>query len=134
MKKRTINNEMNNMGGLSDISTEKGKYWIMFRNEKGTKKEVGTLGKYLYFSDNKQSLISLAKKLLIRYGLPSAKVPKSDIPNNSHGFGFVLCVYSYDDTLKHELKQYENEGINYRYYKMNIDTMSGKYSRQYLTG
>ena len=51
----------------------------------------GSLGKYQFFSDNKESLIRIAKEIIIKYKLFNAKVPLSDTPRKTDkGFGFGL--------------------------------------------
>ena len=93
----------------------------------------GTIGKYLFFSDNKDELLTLGKELLVKYNLYNAKVPMSDTPNKSVGFGFVLCVYDSEPRFKTEFRQYgDNKRINYRYWKSDSDTLSGSYSKEYL--
>lgn len=104
--------------------------WIINEN---SKIDINTIiGKYLFFSDNKETLIRLAKILLTKFDFPKAKVPTSDILNNSKGFGFVLCIYSHNNNLKYLLKDYEINSVNYRYFKTDKATRQGKYSKQYL--
>jgi hypothetical protein len=89
----------------------------------------GTIGKYLFFSDNKKELIDLAKRILERAELYDAKVPMSDVPNNSKGFGFVLCVYDYKNRFSDGMDMYADSTISYRYWKSDNDTIKGKYSK-----
>jgi hypothetical protein len=107
-------------------------YWHWFSNTDAKKHEPIT-GKYLFFSDDKQALIKLASKLLKKYNLPKAKVPDLDVrrSKSQEGFGFVLCVYDSEPKLKHELRQYANEKIHYRYWKSDADTSAGKYSEEF---
>jgi hypothetical protein len=51
--------------------------------EETVKTNYGSLGKYMYFSDDKDVLIRLAVKFLIEYQLYSAKVPRTIIPKPS---------------------------------------------------
>jgi hypothetical protein len=106
--------------------------WIRIYNKKSQQYLPNILGKYLFFSDNKKELITLAKKLLIQYKLYTAKVPSSNIANKSNGFGFVMCLYDTSDSLKYDLKQFETITISYRYFKSDEDTKAKKYSEQYL--
>lgn len=114
-----------------EITTYNDSCWIRFYNKSVYMPNI--LGKYLFFSDNKNELIKLANELLVKYNLYTAKVPSSNIPNKSKGFGFVLCLYDKDDLLKQELKRFESETISYRFFKSDNDTRANKYSTQYLT-
>ena len=92
----------------------------------------GSIGKYLFFSDDKGELIKLAKLLLNKYNLFNAKVPLADTPRSSDGFGFVLCIYDAKPDLKSELRKYAvKDKINYRYWKSDKDTLNGKYSDEF---
>lgn len=78
----------------------------------------GTLGKYLFFSNDKKALINLGKKILKEFNLWHAKVPFTDTPTSFDGFGFVLCVYDYVNRFCTELSKYDEKGkINFRYWK-----------------
>jgi len=128
----------------SRIIREENHGWIyLFNSEAQENKEKianelkkpnhGSLGKYLFFSDNKQALIDLAEKILIKYSLYNAKVPLTNNPQPSSGFGFVLCVYDSESTLKKELKQYaDSKTIHYRYWKSDEKTLKGEYSTEFL--
>ncbi len=107
-------------------------HWIYLLNESSaiSKKEI--IGKYLFFSDNKKELINLAKSILKKYNLPSAKVPLSNVRTKSKGFGFVLCVYSNNNNLKSELIQFKTNTISYRHFKTDEDTRNGVYSNIYI--
>ena len=88
-----------------------------------------TAGKYLFFSSDKKTLIKLAKKILVKYDLPDAKI--STTPGS--GSDYVLCVYDLSPRLKYELKQYADEKkVKYRYWKSDADTLAGKYSKKFL--
>ena len=119
--------------------------WLVYRNYSATQnlidiqaereKSDSKIGKYLFFSDEKKLLIDLAKKILEKYDLFTAKVPITNTPKaGDKGFGFVLCVYDTSPKLKDELKQYGDEGmtIHYRYWKSDKATLEGKYSKEYL--
>ena len=97
------------------------------------KESNGNAGKYMFFSDDKQALILLAKEILTKYSLFNAKVPFSDEPSENEGYGFVLCVYDSEPKLKYELKNYADEKhIRYCYWKYDRDTLDGKYSAEYM--
>ena len=102
-------------------------HWTYIINE-DVKLTSPIIGKYLFFSSNKEELIELAKTILNDFELSRAKVPTKSRQNTD----YVLCVYSIDDNLKYKLKQYETNSIRYRYFKTDADTKAGKYSNQYL--
>jgi hypothetical protein len=118
--------------------------WLYLENSsaKENKKEMeleidkpnhGNIGKYMFFSDDKKLLIKIAKEILLRYNLFHAKVPLSDKPNPSPGFGFVLCIYDSSPKFKYELKQFADEKtIRYRYWKSDSATLDGQYSKEFL--
>lgn len=100
------------------------------------KKEFhGSLGKYQFFSDNKETLIKIAKEIIIKYKLFNAKVPLSNTPRKTDkGFGFGLFIYDSKPRLKTELKTYADEkNIKYRYWKGDENTLKGNYSEQFLS-
>lgn len=130
---------------MEDIKEIKKKDWLYLENPsaKENKKDIqmelikpnhGTIGKYLFFSDDKKLLIKIAKEILLKYNLYNAKVPSTDEPNPSSGFGFILCIYDSLPRFKHELRQFSDEkNVKYRYWKSDSDTLDGKYSEQFLT-
>ncbi len=86
------------------------------------KKFHGTIGKYLFFSENRDELIELANKLLTTHNLARAKTPA--------GLGdgyveYVLCVYDDGPKLVQEMKQYATKTIKYRYWKSDEATIKG---------
>jgi len=96
------------------------------------KPKHGMIGKYMFFSDDKALLITIAKEILLKYKLYYAKVPLTDTPNPSPGFGFVLCIYDVSPRFKHDLKKFADEKtIRYRYWKSDSDTLDGKYSKEF---
>ena len=120
-----------------EYKTYNGWYWIENNNAIDNKESLinnrfTTTGKYLFFSDNKNELIELSKQILSEYNLFKAKVPESNTPNKSDGFGFVLCVYDCKNRYASELKTYETNTISYRYWKSDNATRKHKYSKQYL--
>jgi len=106
--------------------------WIYFLNQEARADSKDVIkGKYLFFSDDKTKLIEIGKKMLVENNLSHFKIPASDIPNKGEGFGFVLCLYDTEPKLKYKLSKYEEEGVNYRYWKSDDDTRTGKYSENY---
>ncbi len=113
-----------------ETSNSRGWFWIKNENSDQNRNEIK--GKYLFFSDDKEQLIDLAKDLLKKYNLLIAKTPSTDTPNNSKGFGFVLCVYDTVNRYCNELKEYETSDISFRYWKSDNATIAGKYSKQFI--
>lgn len=113
------------------ISNSEG--WIVIENEKSTQNKSEIKGKYMFFADDKQQLIDLAKKLLEKYDLIRAKTPIGNTPNKNKGFGFVLCVYDTINRYCDELKEYETSDISFRYWKSDSDTRRGKYSKRFMS-
>jgi hypothetical protein len=87
------------------------------------KKEFhGSIGKYLFFSENREELIELAETLMEKYDLHHAKTP------SRLGAGYtkyVLCVYDVGPNLVQEMKQYATDTIDYRYWKSDEATIKG---------
>lgn len=85
-------------------------------------------GKYLFYSEDKEKLIGVAKIILKEFRLLLAKVPLPPI-----GKDFVLCIYDKEPRFKNKLRLYADEvDIRYRYWKSNDDTRKGKYSKEFL--
>ncbi len=82
----------------------------------------GTIGKYLFFSENRDELVELAEKLLTTYNLARAKTAIELNPGYTE---YVLCVYDDRPNLVQEMKQYVTETIKYRYWKSDEATMKG---------
>ena len=106
--------------------------WFWIKNDKSNQNRNEIKGKYLFFSDDKEQLVELAQDLLKKYDLLIAKTPSSDTPNNSKGFGFVLCVYDTINRYCNELKGFETSDISFRYWKSDNKTRAGKYSNQFI--
>ena len=83
----------------------------------------GTVGKYLFFSCNKQELINLCEVILKEFNLSHGKVPQDYTPNN-----YVLCVYDVKPRYSKELTKFATDTIKYRYWKADAKTMQGVYS------
>ncbi len=87
-------------------------------------------GKYLFFSADREALITIATRASEHGGFHQAKV----IREGQQTGDYVLWLYFRDDSRKHELyRRYRNQpGIRYRYWKLDADTSSGKYSATFL--
>ncbi len=114
-----------------ETSTSRGWFWVKNNNSDQDKNEI--TGKYLFFSDNKNELIELAEMVLEKYQLLIAKTPSSNTPNNSIGFGFVLCIYDSKNRYCNDLKKLETDTISFRYWKSDNATRAGKYSKQFMS-
>ncbi len=106
-------------------------YWILTWNKESEIKSSDVIGKYLFFSDDKSMLQKVGEDILREYNLPSMKISSSKNHNAEAGFGYVLCVYTDNFSLKDILKDREVPGLNYRYFKTDDATRAGKYSTQY---
>ncbi len=113
-----------------ETSNSRGWYWI--KNNSSDQDRNNIKGKYLFFADNKEQLIELAKTILDKYNLLIAKTPSSNTPNNSKGFGFVLCVYDTENRYCNEFKKMETNSISFRYWKSDDATRAGRYSKQFI--
>jgi len=86
------------------------------------KKFHGNIGKYLFFSKNREELVELAKEALVKHDLYHAKTPTRLRPDYDK---FVLCVYDTGPNLIEEMKKYETDSIEYRYWKSDEATIKG---------
>jgi len=118
--------------------------WIYFMNEKyrklkfvkikkdstNTPDEFGITGKYLFFHTNLDVLEKIARDEIENNGFDVAKISAELGKQPEH----VLCLYYKNDSRKDELaeKYAGKNGIKYRYWKSDEDTLKGKYSKQYL--
>lgn len=92
-----------------------GSWFYLESDNAGSVLEYG--GKYIFFSDDFDSLVSLAKEIMENYKLSFAKIPLKKNLSAGEGFGFVLCLYDKSPKLKYTLKNLERNGISYRYWK-----------------
>lgn len=102
-------------------------YWTRFGDPEQSSSFYGDWdGKYLFFSDNRQLLLSIAVDEIKEWGFKDAKV--SIKPNKSD---YVLCLYWRDDERGYELmnRHGHNSELRYRWWKSNADTRAGKYSK-----
>ena len=107
-------------------------YWEWFdRSDIPTPPYVIT-GKYLFFSLNRDLLIEIAINELENGGFHHAKTHMAGVTPPSGEY--VLCLYYKDASRKHELaeKYRDRSELKYRYWKSEIETLAGKYSKQFL--
>jgi len=125
-----------NISAISDSDQKVFKFdmpgWHCFASRKFRKnaKGLGITGKYLFYHTDSKVLEKLATDEIQNNSFDIAKISAelSKFPN------YVLCLYSQNDSRKDELakKYQEKNGIKYRYWKSDEDTLKGKYSKQYL--
>jgi hypothetical protein len=104
-------------------------YWIWLRIEDKLTKSIS--GKYLFFSENKEKLLEIATNEIENHEFQMAKVNDKLLKGQTD---FVLCLYYGDDSRKQELfeRNKQEYGVKYRYWKSDVDTLSGKYSKEFL--
>lgn len=76
-------------------------------------------GKYLFFDSDRQKLIELAQAEISTGEYVLAKVAREARDNE-----YVLCLYWYDDSRKHQLADKYRDVVKYRYWKDNATTRS----------
>lgn len=106
-----------------------GGYWIWLLNEQKPDYEI--LGKYLFFDEDKDKLIEIARNEIDNHGFHRAKVNEHLLEGQTE---HVLCLYYKDDSRKHELAERNKQeyGVKYRYWKSDEATLKGQYSQEFL--
>jgi len=106
--------------------------WNCIATEKFLKSpnDLAITGKYLFFHTDSGVLEKLAEDEIKNNGFDIAKI--SD--RLGKHTDYALCLYDKNDSRKDELaEKYQGKnGIRYRYWKSDDDTLKGKYSKQYL--
>jgi hypothetical protein len=104
-------------------------YWIWLRSIGKVPYEI--TGKYLFFSEDKEKLLEIATKEIQNHGFHHAKVNENLLDGQTE---HVLCLYYQDDSRKNELADRNSEeyGVKYRYWKSDLDTLKGNYSKEFL--
>jgi hypothetical protein len=104
-------------------------YWIWLQSEEKTTCDI--TGKYLFFSENKDKLLDIGIKEIENHEFHHAKVNNSLLEGQTD---YVLCLYYKDDSRKDELadRNKQEYGVKYRYWKSDLDTLKGKYSKEFL--
>lgn len=105
-------------------------YWIWLLSEKRPDYEI--LGKYLFFYEDKDKLIEIARNEITNHGFHEAKVNERLLEGQTE---HVLCLYYKDDSRKHELAERNRReyGVKYRYWKSDEATLKGQYSQEFLS-
>ena len=112
-----------------NYKTEQDDYWIRFGNPKESSSHTGNQGgKYLFFCENRKTLLELCAYEIRNHGFKFAKVS-----TNARNKDYVCCLYWEDGSRKYELagRYKKRKDIKYRYWKSNEDTRAGKYSKEY---
>jgi hypothetical protein len=104
-------------------------YWLHVSTREPPPYEI--TGKYLFFSEDKDQLIEIARNEIIHHGFHRAKINAELLGRNVE---HVLCLYYRDDTRKDELadRNQNDYRVKFRYWKSDADTEEGKYSESFL--
>jgi hypothetical protein len=104
-------------------------YWIWLLSEKRPDYEI--TGKYLFFHEDKDKLLEIARNEIENHGFHEAKVNEHLLEGQTE---HVLCLYYKDDSRKHELAERNKQkyGVKYRYWKSDEATLKGQYSKEFL--
>jgi len=107
-------------------------YWEWFDRSDIPTAPYEITGKYLFFSLNRDLLVKIAINEIENGGFHHAKTHMAGVTPPSGEY--VLCLYYKDDSRKHELaeKYRDRSELKYRYWKSEIETLAGKYSKQFL--
>lgn len=85
----------------------------------------------MFFCDDKNKLIEIATNEIENHGFHHAKVNENLLEGQTE---HVLCLYYKDDSRKNEIAERNKQeyGVKYRYWKSDLDTLKGKYSKEFL--
>lgn len=105
-------------------------YWIWLLSEE--KPNCTITGKYLFFSENKERLLNIARNEIEHHGFHKAKVNEILLEGQKE---HVLCLYYVNDSRKNELadRNRQEYGVKYRYWKSDEATLKGQYSQEFLS-
>jgi len=113
-----------------DVKKEFDGFWIWVRSP--DKPDYKITGKYLFFSEERERLLEIAKNEILNHGFHRAKVNSRLLGKSTE---HVLCLYYKDDSRKSELaerQKLEYPDVNYRYWKSDEATLKGEYSKEFL--
>lgn len=104
-------------------------YWLWLISEEEPNYEI--IGKYLFFSSDRDKLIEIAINEIEKHGFHQAKVNMNLLKGQTE---HVLCLYYKDDSRKFELAERNKReyGTKYRYWKSDEATLRGQYSKEFL--
>lgn len=106
-------------------------YWIWVRSS--DKPDYKIIGKYLFFSEDREKLLEIAKNEMLNHGFHRAKVNSRLLGKSTE---YVLCLYYKNDSRKYELaerQKVEYPDVKYRYWKSDEATLKGEYSKEFLS-
>lgn len=113
------------------IVVENGGHWIWVLSS--TPPSYINLGKYLFFSEDRERLIEIAQNEIKNHDFHCAKVNSQLLGSNTD---YVLCLYYRSDERKYELASRHKQlysDVKYRYWKSDEDTLKGVYSKEFLS-
>lgn len=120
----------------NEIQSYSDGYWERFFSPEEPDYEIK--GKYLFFSLDREVLVTIAKQEIAEGPFHRAKTQMPGLNDAVEGTGedYVLCLYYKDDSKKHELadRYQEKDGVRYRYWKSDAATRRGEYSEEFLEG
>lgn len=104
-------------------------YWDRFFSD--SKPDYTITGKYLFFCEDRDRLIQIAKNEIENHGFHEAKVNRELLEGQAE---YVLCVYYKDNSRKSELadRNQQEYGVKYRYWKSDEATLKGQYRPEFL--
>jgi hypothetical protein len=117
------------MRGFLEMRRKSDDYWIWLFSEDIPTYEI--TGKYLFFCEDKDKLIEIARNEIENHEFHEAKVNENLLEGQTE---YVLCLYYKDDSRKQELadRNKEEYGVKYRYWKSDEATLKGQYSKEFL--
>jgi hypothetical protein len=115
----------------SRVRIEFNGYWDWISSPRPYDYEI--MGKYLFFSTDRQRLIDVATQEILHHRFHKAKVNCRLLGKNTE---YVLCLYYKDGSRKHELANRctrDYPDVKYRYWKSDESTLRGQYSQEFLS-
>ncbi len=113
-----------------DVQEVFGGFWIWVHSSDRPDYKIS--GKYLFFSEDRERLLEIAKNEILNHGFHRAKVNSRLLGKSTE---HVLCLYYWNDSRKSELaerQKVEYPDIKYRYWKSDEATLKGEYSKEFL--
>jgi len=115
---------------VRSMRTDIDENWIYLMREERPSYKIH--GKYLFFNEDMDRLIGIAKKEIENHDFHVAKVSNNLLKGQTE---HVLCLYYNDDSRMHELADRNRleYGVKYRYWKSDAATQRGEYSQEFLS-
>lgn len=117
------------------IETYEAHEWTWMENYAAP--DIRHTGKYIYFSDDRDELLELAKKILTKYNLRLARITNEDkMAKAGRGFGFSLYIFDKEPRFKYLMRNNADGRITfYRYWKGQttgkLGTTAEEFKRSY---